>query len=260
MKIGLALSGGGARGFAHIGVLKALEEMNVKVDRIAGTSAGSIVGALYAHGYKPQEILTILSGMGILNSVRPAWSWTGFLSLDGFKDVLKKYLHENSFESLKLPLTIAATEIRLGKVVYFSEGELITPIIASSSIPAVFNPVSYQGNVYIDGGIMDNLPARPLIGTCDFIIGVHTNPVSQKFDIKNAKEVTMRSLLMAINVNSTVSKANCNVVIEPPALGAYSPLDVSKAKEIFDIGYQFTKDNFTMHDFQLPDYDRTQPA
>lgn len=260
MKIGLALSGGGARGFAHIGVLKALEEMGVKVDRIAGTSAGSIVGAFYAHGYKPDEMLSIISGMGILKSVRPAWSWTGFLSLDGFKEVLKKYLPENSFEALKLPLTIAATEIRLGKVVYFSEGELITPIIASSSIPAVFNPVTYQGNVYIDGGIMDNLPVRPLIGTCDFIVGVHTNPVGQKFDLKNAKEVTMRSLLMAINVNSTASKANCNVVIEPPALGAYSPLDISKAKEIFDIGYHYTKDNFTANDFQLTDYDRTQPA
>lgn len=251
MKTGIALSGGGARGFAHLGVLKALEEMHVKVDSLAGTSAGSIVGAFYAHGYKPEEILNIISGTGILQSVRPAWSWTGFLSLDGFRDVLKKYLPENSFESLKLPLTIAATEIRLGKIVYFSKGELITPIIASSSIPAVFNPVSFEGNVYIDGGIMDNLPVRPLIGKCDFIIGVHTNPVGQKFDIKNAKEVTMRSLLMAINVNSTASKANCNVVIEPPALGAYSPLDVSKAKEIFDIGYQYTKANFTAKDFQL---------
>lgn len=251
MKIGIALSGGGARGFAHLGVLKALEEMNIKVASVTGTSAGSIVGAFYAYGYEPEEILGIISGTGILKSVRPAWSWTGFLSLDGFREVLKKYLPENSFESLKLPLTIAATEIRLGKIVYFSKGELITPIIASSSIPAVFNPVTFEGNVYIDGGIMDNLPVRPLIGKCDFIIGVHTNPVSQKFDIKNAKEVTMRSLLMAINVNSTASKSHCNAVIEPPELGAYSPLDVSKAKEIFDIGYQYTKNNFTAKDFQL---------
>lgn len=256
MKIGLALSGGGARGFAHLGVLKALEEMKVRVDVLSGTSAGSIVGAFYAHGYKPEEILSIISGMGILKSVRPAWSWTGFLNMDGFKEVLKKYLPENSFESLKLPLTIAATEIRLGKVVYFSEGELITPIIASSSIPAVFNPVSYKGNVYIDGGIMDNLPVRPLIGKCDFIIGVHTNPVSQKVDMMNAKEITMRSLLLAININSSISKANCNIVIEPPALGSFSPLDVFKAKEIFEIGYQFTKNSFSESDFQLTDYDR----
>ncbi len=256
MKIGLALSGGGARGFAHLGVLKALEEMNVSIDRLAGTSAGAIVGAFYAHGYKPDEILTIISGTGILKSVRPAWSWTGFFSLEGFKEVLKKHLPENTFESLQRPLTITATEIRLGKVVYFSEGELITPIIASSTLPAIFSPVSFNGNLYIDGGIMDNLPVRPLIGKCDFIVGVHTNPVSQKFDIKNAKEVTMRSLLMAINVNSTASKAFCNVVIEPPALAAYSPLDVSKAKEIFDIGYHFTKENFTATDFELKDYER----
>jgi NTE family protein len=250
MKVGLALSGGGARGFAHLGVLKALHEFGVQVHILSGTSAGSIVGAFFAHGYSPDQTLSILSNTGILNSVRPAWSWSGILSLDGFRETLKKYLPENTFEALKIPLTIAATEIRLGKIVYFSEGELITPIIASSSIPAVFNPVTYKGQVFIDGGILDNLPVRPLIGNCDFIIGVHTNPVSQKFDIKNAREITMRSLLMAINVNATVSKSHCNVVIEPPALGAYSPLDVSKANEIFEIGYTYTKHNFSPTDFQ----------
>jgi NTE family protein len=252
MKIGMALSGGGARGFAHLGVLKALQEFGVVIHMLSGTSAGSIVGAFFAHGYTPDQTLSILSNTGILNSVRPAWSWSGILSLDGFKETLKKHFPENSFEALKLPLTIAATEIRLGKIVYFSKGELITPIIASSSIPAVFNPVTFNGNTYIDGGILDNLPVRPLVGKCDFIIGVHTNPVSQKFDIKNAKEITMRSLLMAINVNSTASKAHCNIVIEPPALGTYSPLDISKANEIFEIGYTYTKNNFSPSDFQQP--------
>lgn len=251
MKIGLALSGGGARGFAHLGVLKALEEFDVKIDCLSGTSAGSIVGAFYAHGYTPEETLEILVGAGILKSVRPAWSWTGLLSLDGFKETLRKHLPGNSFESLKRPLTIAATEIRLGKIVYFSEGELIPAIIASSSIPAIFDPVHYRDNVYIDGGVLDNLPVRPLVGKCDFIIGVHSNAIGEKFDIKSAKEVTVRSLLMAINVNTSISKTHCNIVIEPPDLGSYSPLDISKARELFDIGYQFTKANFSSTDFQL---------
>lgn len=252
MKVGLALSGGGAKGFAHLGIIKALEEMEITISEISGTSAGSIVGAFYCYGHKPDQILEIISSTGFLKSVRPAWSWSGLLSMDGFKEVLFKYLPDNSFEKLKTPLTIAATEIRQGRVTYFNTGELIPRIIASSSIPALFNPVTLDGNVYVDGGILDNLPVRPLVGMCDFIIGSHCNPVEQRFDIKSVREITQRSLLMAINVNSSHSKGHCNVVIEPPELGKFSTFDLSKGKEIFDIGYKFVKNNYSKNDFQLP--------
>jgi NTE family protein len=246
---GLVLSGGGARGFAHLGVLKALKEFKVVINRIAGTSAGSIVGALYAYGYSPDEIVDIITKAGLVKSVRPAWSWTGFLKLDGFRELLKQHLPENTFEALKIPLTIAATDIQQGKIRYFSQGELITPIIASSSIPALFEPVQLQGNVYVDGGILNNLPVEPLLESCNFIIGVHTNPINQKLDIKNFKEVTERAFMMAIGVNAGISKSKCHVVIEPPALSAYSTLDISKAKEIVDIGYRFVKDHYSPKDF-----------
>lgn len=252
MKVGLALSGGGAKGFAHLGIIKALEEMEITISEISGTSAGAIVGAFYCYGHKPDQILEIISSTGFLKSVRPAWSWSGLLSMDGFKEVLFKYLPDNSFEKLKTPLTIAATEIRQGRVTYFNTGELIPRIIASSSIPALFNPVTLDGNVYVDGGILDNLPVRPLVGMCDFIIGSHCNPVEQRFDIKSVREITQRSLLMAINVNSSHSKAHCNVVIEPPELGKFSTFDLSRGKEIFEIGYQFVKNNYSKKDFQLP--------
>jgi len=86
---------------------------------------------------------------------------------------------------------------------------------------------------------------------CDFIIGSHSNPVEQRFDIKNVKEVTERSLLIAINVNSSHSKAQCNVVIEPPELGKFSTFDLARGKEIFEIGYNYTLQNFSKLDFQL---------
>jgi len=251
MKIGLALSGGGARGFAHLGVIKALEEIGVTIAEVSGTSAGAIAGAFYCYGYSPDEILSIISSQGFLKSVRPAWSWTGLLSMDGFKEVMLKYLPENSFESLKIPLTIAATEIRLGRVTYFDSGVLVPRVIASSSIPALFDPLMLDGYVYVDGGIMDNLPARPLVGKSDFIIGSHCNPVEQRFDIKNAKEVTERSLLIAINGNANHSKTHCNVVIEPVELGRYNTFDLSRGKEIFDIGYNYVKNNYTDIDFKL---------
>jgi NTE family protein len=246
---GLVLSGGGARGFAHLGVLKALKEFNIRIDRISGTSAGSIVGALYAYGYSPDEIVDIITRAGFIKSVRPAWSWTGFLKLNGFKELLRHHLPENSFEALKIPLTIAATDIQHGRTCYFSQGELITPIIASSSIPALFEPVQFRGNVYVDGGILNNLPVEPLLGQCEFVIGIHTNPVNQKLDIKNLKEVTERAFMMAISVNASISKSKCSIVIEPPALSAYSTLDMAKAKEITEIGYRYVKDHYKAEDF-----------
>ncbi|MFZ2907226.1 MAG: patatin-like phospholipase family protein [Cyclobacteriaceae bacterium] len=251
MRIGMALSGGGAKGFAHLGILKALEEMGVTINEFSGTSAGAIAGAFYCYGHKPDQILEIITSTGFLKSVRPAWSWTGLLSMDGFKEVMHQYLPENSFESLKYPLTVAATEIRLGKISYFNSGELISRVIASSTIPALFNPMTLDGHVYVDGGIMDNLPVRPLVGKCDFIIGSHTSPVQERFEINNVKEVTERSLLIAIGVTSSFSKAQCNLIIEPPELAKFSTLDLSKGKEIFEIGYNFTKENFKEIDFQL---------
>jgi hypothetical protein len=120
-----------------LGVMKALEEFGITFSEISGTSAGSIAGAFYCSGYKPDEILDIISKTGFLKSVRPAWAWTGLLSMDGFRDVLCKYLPDNSFEKLKIPLTVSATEIRHGRVTYFNSGELISRVIASSSIPAL---------------------------------------------------------------------------------------------------------------------------
>jgi NTE family protein len=260
MKIGLVLSGGGARGFAHLGVIKALEEFGLVINEVSGTSAGAISGAFYCYGYKPDEIFKIVSAAGFLKSVRPAWSWAGLLSMDGFKDVLYKYLPENSFEALKIPLTIAATEIRLGKVVYFDSGELVPRIVASSSIPALFDPMQLDGHVYVDGGIMDNLPVRPLVGKCDFIIGSHCNPVEQRFDIKNVKEVTERSLLISINVNSTHSKTHCNVIIEPLSLGKFSTFDLARASEIFDIGYAHTKEMYNHIEMKLKQHSRASDS
>lgn len=250
MKTGLVLSGGGARGVCHLGVVKALEELGVKFDFIAGTSAGSVVGCLYSYGFKPDEILEIIRSTSFFKSLKIAWTWTGLLSFDGLRDLLLKYIPENSFESLKIPVTLGATEIKKGKIEYFSQGELIPPILASCCVPAVFKPVQHLGGVYVDGGILDNLPVKAIHDKCDFIIGSHCNFISSEFDVKNFRSVAERSMLMAINGNTMVSKTLCNVLIEPPGVGKFSGFDLGKASEIFDIGYRYTKDNFTADQFR----------
>lgn len=250
-KYGLVLSGGGARGISHIGVLKALDEMGLKFDRLAGTSAGSIVGSLYAYGYTPDKILEIVLQTSFFKSVRPAWTMTGLFSLERLKDVLLKFMPENSFDALKIPITIAATEIVQGRPDYFSSGELIPSILASCCVPAVFSPVQINGHVYVDGGLMDNLPARCIHDEVDFLIGSHCNFITSEFNLVNFRSVIERSALIAISGNTTASKNLCDVLIEPPEVGKYSGMDLSRAKDLFDAGYNFTKANFTPRDFQL---------
>jgi NTE family protein len=253
MKIrnGLVLSGGGARGIAHIGVLKALEELGVEFHVFSGTSAGSIVGSLYAYGYKPDEILDIITGTSVFRSLKLAWTWMGLISLEGLKDVLLKHMPENSFESLKKPMTICATEIRKGHSVYFSEGELIPAILASCCVPAVFTPIHVKDGVFVDGGILDNLPAYSIRDKCDLLVGSHCNHISEDFDATNFRRVIERSLLMAINRNTVQSKGICDVFIEPPDAGKFSGFEVARAKELYQIGYDFTIKNFKKEDFTL---------
>lgn len=250
MKVGIALSGGGARGIAHLGVLKALEEMGVTISVISGTSAGSIVGALYAHGYQPEEILAIIQKISVFKSARPAWTWIGLFSLEGLKQVLLKYMPENNFAALKVPLTIAATDIKRGEIVYFSSGELIPCIMASCCVPAVFAPVSFDDKLLVDGGVLENLPTKPIRKKCDLLIGSHCNPIGSDFDAKNLRTIIERSLLMAINGNTQISRESCDVFVEPPELSKFTGFGLSKAQEIFDIGYQYTKNNFTADHFQ----------
>lgn len=250
MKIGLVLSGGGARGICHLGVIKALEEFNVRVDYISGTSAGAITGCLYSYGYKPEEVLEMITSASFAKTIRLAWTWMGLLSLEGLRQLLIRHIPENTFETLKIPVTIAATEIKKGKIEYFTQGELIPAILASCCVPAVFNPVQHNGGLYVDGGVLDNLPVKAIHDKCDFIIGSHCNFIRSDVDLKNLRSVVERSLLMAISGNTTTSKTLCNVLIEPPDVGKFSGFDLGKAKEIFDIGYTYTKENFTSDQFR----------
>ncbi|MBS1682605.1 MAG: patatin-like phospholipase family protein [Bacteroidetes bacterium] len=250
MKIGIALSGGGARGIAHIGVLKALEEMGVEISTISGTSAGSIVASLYANGIKPDRIFDQVKQLSLFKSVRLAWARAGLLVMDGLKELILKNIPENNFNALKIPLTIAATEIRKGEVNYFSEGELAAAVVASCSIPAVFSPTRVNENLYVDGGLLDNLPAGCIRNQCDFLIGSHCNEISHEFDPKNLKTMIERSLLLAISANTTLSQKLCDLTIAPPNMDRFTVFDIGRAQEIFEAGYRFTKENFTSDNFK----------
>jgi len=239
LKIGLALSGGGARGIGHIGILKALEEFGIKPNIISGASSGAIIGALYASGLSSDEILKQFTNNRFLTYFRPAFS-NGFIKMNNLVNLYLEYFPTNSFEDLKIPLVVNATDLNRGKTIYFSKGELITPILASCCIPVMFQPVEFEGLTLADAGILNNLPVEPLLQSCDFIIGAHTNPFDSSQPLKSIKSVMERSLLLAIHTNVKEKIKYCDIFIEPPHLNKFTTFDIGKAKEMFQIGYDYT--------------------
>ena len=240
MKIGLVLSGGGARGFAHFGVLKALNELQIAVHIISGTSSGALAGAFYAAGFDPEETFRMISQTKIIRLMRPAFSRFGLLKMEEVAKELSRYFGNKTFADLAIKLVVCATDINRATLVYFTEGELVKPLLASSSVPILYQPISYQNRLLIDGGLLNNMPVECVMGESDFIIGVHTNPMDYQRDIHSFKDLVERTFHLAINNNVEPRFRLCDFLIEPPGLKQYSLLNIKKAKEMFLSGYEHT--------------------
>lgn len=240
MKVGIVLSGGGIRGIAHLGVLKALKDKKIVISNIAGTSAGAIVGALYANDIDPYDALKIFDDTRLVRYLRPAFRRIALLNLETAFPLLKSYIPHDSFEHLKIPLVVTATNFSDGKLVYFSEGELIRKVLASSCIPGVFSPIMIDGKLYIDGGVMNNFPVEPLQNNCDVIIGSSCNHLPVIKDVRNIKHAIERAALLSLNHTLEQKCEFIDVLIEPKGLGETSIFDVKKSEEIFWLAYEET--------------------
>ncbi len=245
MKIGLALSGGGARGFAHLGIAQYMYEQNIRPDMISGTSAGAIAGAFLAAGYEPKRTMEILSDISFVKFFRPAMSWSGLVNLEKISDLLLEYFPENSFSDFKIPLIVSTTNYTKGENVNFEKGELIKPLLASASIPVIFKPITIGGESFVDGGLTNNLPVNVLKPHVDFTIGVNCNPVGLSNQTSNMKDMLERTMLMIINYQTKEQATLCDIFLEPQKLSEYKVFSISKAKEIYDIGYESAKDTFS---------------
>lgn len=250
--IGLALSGGGIKGVAHIGTLKAITEQGIKIDRITGTSAGAIVGALYAGGYSWEVILEFFTNTSIFNLSRFALRKPGFLDTIKFQNDLERYFPEDSFEKLTIPLTITATQIESGNSKSFDSGRLIRPILASSAFPGVFTPIEIEGIYYFDGGVIDDFPVEYLVDTCDYIIGSYANPLSEMTvdSLKYSYQVLNRAYEINLHHHVHNKFNNCDVFISPQELSQFGTFSMRSAKKIFEIGYEEAKKQLEGIDFQ----------
>jgi NTE family protein len=241
-KTGLVLSGGGARGFAHLGLIQALNEADIYPDVISGTSAGALAGVLYADGYTPKEILKLMNSGSRFDLMRPALPREGLLQINGIQKILKTSLRAKSFDELKIPLFVTATDLNNGKAVYFSEGELLDPVIASASIPVIFQPVKINGISYVDGGVLDNLPVKPLENKCRYLIGSFVNPVGYIEKISGLINIAERTFMLSMSKEILEKAKKFDLFVAPVELGNYKILDPEKADELFNVGYKSTKE------------------
>ncbi len=239
MKVNLALSGGASRGIAHIGVIKALEELGFEISAVSGVSAGALVGAFYCDGYTPEEMLRVVKSREWMRHLRPTVPRLGLVSLKSAEKYLKGMLSTESIEGLKKKLFIGAVDLKSGKTLYFGSGSLFPALLGSCALPGIFEPVKYRSYLLIDGGITNNLPVEPILGMEGILVGVDVNPNAPLEKVGNIFQVLVRSFLLAVRSNTEKRKELCSVLIEPE-LYSYSPLSLLKADDIYRLGYEKT--------------------
>jgi NTE family protein len=239
-RLGLALSGGGSRGLAHVGVLRALGERRIRPNCVAGTSAGAIVGALYGAGYSSEAMIEFFREKSPFRLSKVSLTKPGILDMDKVVADFEEYFPDDSFEVLDPRLSVVATDILRGERVVFDAGRLIPAVLASSAVPVVFAPVEIDGEWFADGGIVDNFPVGEVAGSCDVILGVYVNPRHrlEEPELTSSLAVLQRAVEIGSYSLSSRSFGNCDFLICPESLARYGTFGMKHLEEIEAIGYE----------------------
>jgi len=236
--LGYALSGGGAKGFAHLGTLKVLEQYGLKPDVIAGTSAGALAGVFYADGFHPDEIVDLFRKHEFREFVSFTIPRTGFLKSTGLHTFLKKNLRARSFEELQLPFYAIATDWEKARTVAFSKGDnLVDAVVASCSVPIVFSPQLIDGIPYVDGGILKNFPVTVIRKMCRYVVGVNVSLIIPKSEKESIRTMVERTFNLMSNSNTLMDKVKCDILIETSGLEKISMFDLHSQNQIIEVGY-----------------------
>jgi NTE family protein len=242
IKIGLALGGGAARGFAHIGVIKALEAQGIYPDIVVGTSAGSVVGALYAagnNGFQLQKMAFDMDEASISDWAMPLFGKSsGVLKGEALQTWINKAVGNQPMEKLKIPFGAVASDLKNGQPILFQRGNTGMAVRASSSVPGVFQPVNINGHTYVDGGLVAPVPVRFAreMGA-DFIIAVNISTQADAQATTSSLEVIMQTFsIMGQRINQFELK-DADVVIQP-ALGKMASNDFNGRNQAILAGEQ----------------------
>lgn len=237
-KVGLALGGGGAKGVAHIGVLKALDEADIKVDYLAGTSVGAMVAAMYAFNVRTDTIANIARDLTLSQITTFKLSKTGFFTADPLKEILIDHLGEANIEDAAIPLVIVATDINSGEEVIFTKGPLADAVCASASIPGVYIPMQLDGRTLVDGGIVQSVPVRAVKAMgAGVIIASRLGGVGRYEEPKNVLDVMRNAFDIALShrTKEEVKQADLLIAMD---LSDFSIADnTDRYDELCAIGY-----------------------
>lgn len=237
--LGLALSGGGARAVAHLGLLQYLEENKIEIKVLSGTSAGALIATLWAKGYKAKEILEIFQHFSFRKILQFSFQ-KGFLNQKKLFAELQNFFPENDFSALSKKVFVACTDLKSNKSVCFSEGKIVEPLLGTLAIPPLMKPADFQDYQLIDGGVLDNLPAEIIRPHCDFLIASHCNPASQKAT-QMMREAIEKTFLLAVAQNIQTSKQIADLFFEPPELTDFRFSDLKKMQKIYEVGYWYAQ-------------------
>jgi NTE family protein len=235
--IGLALGGGFARGIAHIGVLKVLEEEGIPVRIIAGTSVGALIGASYCSGLSVSELHEIARNTRFTSLARWTLSRCGFASNDRMITFLKRTLKVRTFEELRIPLGVTATDFNTGEGIVFHSGEIIGPVRASCAYPGMFLPVNIRGRYLVDGMLSHPVPTHPLreMGA-DRVLAVHLKGTwANGGPPKHLLAVIGQSFAIAQDAMAPIWRSAADLVVEPDVAG-FDYDDFKRADELIRVG------------------------
>lgn len=238
-KIGLVLSGGGVKGIAHIGLIKALNEYEINCDIVSGSSVGALVGALYANGSSVEQMLAFFKETPLMKYNFFTFVKPGLMDTERYHQLFKKHFATDSFEALDKKLHVIATNLQDGDQKLFSNGELVRALLASAALPPVFSPVEIDDQLYADGGIMNNFPVEPLMKQCDFIIGSNVSAIKHisKKEINSSLKLTNRVTSLMIYASNRHKLEHCDLIFEPPQLDTFGILDKKGIQKAFEVGY-----------------------
>lgn len=238
-KYGIAFGGGGARGFAHIGVMQALKEFGLSPGIISGVSAGSIAAVLYADGLSPEEMIECFEESQKFGDFTE-WTIpkTGFFKLDKFGKMLERWLSVKNLEDLRIPTIVCATNFDKGSSIGWCKGEIVPRVLASCSIPILFKPIRINGTHYVDGGVLRNLPAWAIRDYCKILIGSNCSPLDRDYSYKQSVvDIAARSYKLMSKANVLQDIKLCDHIISPQPISKTKTFDLTNLRKNVKIGY-----------------------
>lgn len=242
METALVLSGGGFRGLAHIGVIQALEEAGVEPTLVSGTSAGAVVGALYARGHSSAEMLDFFRDIQLFSLQKYARGKPGWVDPQKFTEHFLAFFEENSFEDLKKPLYVTAVNLLDGTLRIFNEGPLVPALLASAAFPGLFAPVRIGEGYYVDGGVLNNFPIEPVAGA-ERIIGSYVNPFEtvSPDGFHNSLQVLERVFRIITTHDARSKFGKCHLMLQPEGLEGFDTFRQKDLQDIVSLGYRHAR-------------------